>query len=102
VRKGFVDPKKVRFTVESLSPDRVLDEQRPLPTATEAAAASDAIAASFEQTILDNLRKAGVHNTFKGREISFDRLDAFAGTWIQAEGRVHRHRRPVAPGRQIC
>ena len=38
------------------------------------------------QTILDNLRKAGVHNTYKGEEIQFDRLDLFAGTAIQAEG----------------
>ena len=64
----------------------MLDDERPPPTATEAAAAADADAPSFEQTILDNLRRAGVHNTFKGEEIRFDRLDLFAGTWIQAEG----------------
>jgi adenine-specific DNA-methyltransferase len=90
VDQPYEDRKKVRvtgrFTVESLSPHRVLDEERPPPTATEAAAAADADAPSFEQTILDNLRKAGVHNTFKGEEIRFDRLDLFAGTWIQAEG----------------
>ena len=90
VDQPFEDRKKVRvtgrFTVESLSPHRVLDEDRPPPTATETAAATDADTPSFEQTILDNLRKAGVHNTFKGEEIRFDRLDLFAGTWIQAEG----------------
>ena len=43
-------------------------------------------APGYEQTILDNLRKSGVHNTFKGEEIRFDRLDLFAGTWLQAEG----------------
>jgi adenine-specific DNA-methyltransferase len=84
------DRKKVRvtgrFTVESLSPHRVLDGDRPPPTGTQAAAVRDADAPSFEQTILDNLRKAGVHNTFMGEEIRFDRLDLFAGTWIQAEG----------------
>jgi adenine-specific DNA-methyltransferase len=84
------DRKKVRvtgrFTVESLSPHRVLDENRPPPSDTEAAAGLDADSPTFEQTILDNLRKAGVHNTFKGEDISFDRLDSFAGTWIQAEG----------------
>jgi adenine-specific DNA-methyltransferase len=90
VDQPYVDNRKVRvtgrFTVESLSPHRVLDEDRPPPTHTQAAAASDAEAPSFEQTILDNLRKAGVHNTFKGEEIRFDRLDLYAGTWIQAEG----------------
>ena len=90
VDQPFEDRKKVRvtgrFTVESLSPHRVLDEDRPPPTGTQAAAAIDADAPSFEQTILDNLRKAGVHNTFKGEEIRFDRLDLYAGTWIQAEG----------------
>jgi adenine-specific DNA-methyltransferase len=90
VDQPYEDRKKVRvtgrFTVESLSPHRVLDDDRPPPTETEAAAATDVAAPSFEQTILDNLRKAGVHNTFKGEEIRFDRLDLYAGTWIQAEG----------------
>ncbi|MEX2659581.1 MAG: site-specific DNA-methyltransferase [Acidimicrobiales bacterium] len=90
VDQPFEDRRRVRvtgrFTVESLSPHRVLDEERPPPTASEAAASDDATTPSFEQTILDNLRKAGVHNTFRGEEIRFDRLDAYAGTWIQAEG----------------
>jgi adenine-specific DNA-methyltransferase len=90
VDKPYEDRKKVRvtgrFTVESLSPHRVLDDDRPPPTATETAAATDSEAPSFEHTILDNLRRAGVHNTFKGEEIRFDRLDHYAGTWIQAEG----------------
>jgi adenine-specific DNA-methyltransferase len=90
VDQPFEDRKKVRvsgrFTVESLSPHRVLDEERPPPTAGETAATTDAAVPTFEQTILDNLRKAGVHNTFKGEEIRFDRLDPYAGTWVQAEG----------------
>jgi adenine-specific DNA-methyltransferase len=90
VDQPYPDNRKVRvtgrFTVESLSPHRVLDEDRPPLTITQEAAASDAEAPSFEQTILDNLRRAGVHNTFKGEEIRFDRLDLYAGTWIQAEG----------------
>jgi adenine-specific DNA-methyltransferase len=90
VDQPYEDRKKVRvtgrFTVESLSPHRVLDHDRPPPTATQVAGATDAQSPTFEQTILDNLRKAGVHNTFKGEDISFDRLDSYAGTWIQAEG----------------
>jgi adenine-specific DNA-methyltransferase len=90
VDQPYEDRRKVRvtgrFTVESLSPHRVLDTERPPPTGAEVAAASDAESPTFEQTILDNLRKAGVRNTFKGEEIRFDRLDLYAGTWIQAEG----------------
>jgi adenine-specific DNA-methyltransferase len=90
VDQPYEDRRKVRvsgrFTVESLSPHRVLDGERPPPSVAQAVAASDGESPSFEQTILDNLRKAGVHNTFKGEDIAFDRLDAFAGTWVQAEG----------------
>ena len=90
VDQPYVDNKKVRvtgrFTVESLSPHRVLDEERPPPTVAESAASQDVDAPGFVQTILDNLRKAGVHNTFKGEDIRFDRLDLFAGAHIQAEG----------------
>jgi adenine-specific DNA-methyltransferase len=90
VDQPYEDRKKVRvtgrFTVESLSPHRVLDHDRPPPTATQVAGATDAQSPTFEQTILENLRKAGVHNTFKGEDIGFDRLDSYAGTWIQAEG----------------
>ena len=90
VDQPYEDRKKVRvtgrFTVESLSPHRVLDGERPPPSGAEMAAATDALSPSFEQTILDNLRKAGVHNTFKGEDIAFERLDLFAGTWVQAEG----------------
>jgi adenine-specific DNA-methyltransferase len=90
VDQPYEDRKRVRvtgrFTVESLSPHRVLDQERPPPTGAEVAAATDAESPTFEQTILDNLRKAGVRNTFKGEEIRFDRLDLYAGTWIQAGG----------------
>jgi adenine-specific DNA-methyltransferase len=90
VDQPYEDRKKVRvtgrFTVESLSPHRVLDDDRPPPTGTEVAAAKDADSPTFEQTILSNLRKSGVHNTFKGESVRFDRLDPYAGTWIQAEG----------------
>ena len=90
VDQPFEDRRRVRvtgrFTVESLSPHRVLDEERPPPTNGQAAALSDAAGPSYEQTILDNLRKAGVHNTYRGEDLRFDRLDLFAGTWIQAEG----------------
>jgi len=85
----YEDNKKVRvtgrFTVESLSPHRVLDpdEERP---ATEVAAEIDPNAEGFVPTVLANLRKAGVQNTKQGERLTFDTLAPFAGAWIQALG----------------
>ena len=39
--------------------------------------------------ILDNLRKAGVQNTFKNERLKFDRLEPHAGAWIHGERLVH-------------
>jgi adenine-specific DNA-methyltransferase len=36
--------------------------------------------------IVENLRKAGVQNTIKNERLHFDRLDLYAGEWLQAEG----------------
>jgi adenine-specific DNA-methyltransferase len=87
--EAYEDKKRVRvtgrFTVESLSPHRVLDpdEQRP---ATEIAAETDPNAEGFVPTVLANLRKAGVQNTKQGERLLFDTLEPFAGAWIQASG----------------
>lgn len=85
----YTDPKRIRvsgpFTVESLSPHRVLsaadDDQNGVVTLAESEKQAD-----FATMILDNLRKAGVQNTIKGEKLAFDRLDPYAGAWIQAEG----------------
>ena len=83
----YEDNKRIRvsgpFTVESLAPHRVLetDDQRPT---TEAVGQRDA--GDFATMILDNLRKACVQNTVKQERIKFDRLEPFAGQWIQAAG----------------
>jgi len=66
------------FTVESLSPHRVL--------ATEPEKQHRKEAADFAEMILENMRKAGVQNTKKGERLKFDTLDAFAGSWIHAAG----------------
>ncbi len=85
--KPYEDNKRVRvsgpFTVESLSPHRVLDTDAPQP-ATEAVGKRDG--ADFGTMILDNLRVAGVQNTRKGERLKFDRLDPYAGLWLQAAG----------------
>lgn len=87
--KPYEDQKRVRvtgpFTVESLSPHRVLpaDDERP---ASEQHGQRDAAGGQFETMILDNLRKAGVQNTVKNERLTFDRLEPVAGTWLQASG----------------
>jgi adenine-specific DNA-methyltransferase len=85
----YEDNKRVRvsgpFSVESLSPHRVLatddDNHDGTVTAREASRQTD-----FATMILDNLRKAGVQNTRKAERIKFERLDPYAGAWIQATG----------------
>ena len=85
----YEDNKRIRvtgpFTVESLSPHRVMaiDEERP---ATEIEAQREAGVGQFETMILDTLKKAGVQNTIKNERLIFDRLDPYTGEWLHAEG----------------
>ena len=81
----YEDKKRVRvtgpFTVESLSPHRVLstDEERP---ASETTAKTEAASGQFETMILDNLRKAGVQNTIKNERLKFDALEPVSYTHL--------------------
>ena len=83
----FEDRSRIRvtgpFTVESLSPHRVLspDEERPMREFTE-----QYDAGQFEQSILENLKKAGVQNTIRNERLVFDTLEPFAGRYIQGAG----------------
>ncbi len=84
----YEDKKRLRvtgpFTVESLSPHRVLSEE---DDQTEAEAkAQKSSNGQFETTILENLKRAGVQNTVRNERLEFDRLEPYAGTWIHAEG----------------
>ena len=85
----YEDSKIVRvtgpFTVESLSPHRVLSPEQERP-ASEEEAKAEAGPGQFETMIIENLRKAGVENRVKKERLKFDRLEPFAGQWIQAEG----------------
>ena len=73
------------FTVESVSPHRVLsaadEDLDGIVTPDERLERRD-----FTTMILDNLRTAGVQNTYKSQRIRFDRLEPYAGTWLQGEG----------------
>jgi len=95
--KPYEDRKTVRvagpFTVESLSPHRVLgvDEHDELVDPLAAARTKpDGLAGDeqgFVQMILDNLRTAGVQQAHKEDKISFTALSAWPGELICAEGR---------------
>ena len=85
----YEDNKRIRvtgpFTAESLSPHRLLstDEDRP---ATEGEARKESSDGQFATMIIENLKKAGVQNTLKNERLKFDRLEPYAGTWINAAG----------------
>jgi len=84
----YEDASKTRvtgpFTVESLSPHRNL----PSPVEAKPAGGSlpDGDSGTFEQTILENLRAAGVQNGRKAERLEFDLVEAYAGTHVQAVG----------------
>ena len=84
--RPYPDQRKVRvtgpFTVESLSPHRILD-----PGYAESAARTDmANIGTYEQMVIDNLRIAGVQNTRREERLQFQTLEPFAGTWLHATG----------------
>ena len=84
----YEDNKRIRvtgpFTVESLSPHRVLstNEERPTSENEGIQQASD----NFEIRIIENLKKAGVQNGKKDERLKFEYLEPYPGSWIQAEG----------------
>ena len=93
--KPYEDKQKVRvagpFTVESLSPHRSLAFAGGEHAATqeslgETDAANDANAPNFEQSILDNLAKAGIQNGRRQERITFASFESYAGEYIQAIG----------------
>jgi adenine-specific DNA-methyltransferase len=90
----YEDKARVRvagpFTVESLAPHRTVAQP-------ERAAPVEVNGASYEQTVLDNLKKAGVQNGWRSERLTFDRLEPFAGQWIQAIG--HAVGEPGSPER---
>ena len=85
----YEDKKRIRvtgpFTVESLSPHRVLSTDEEIPVSEKEGRKSHG-SAQFATMIMENLKKAGVQNTIKNERLHFDRLETFAGAWIQAEG----------------
>ncbi|MBE0418224.1 MAG: site-specific DNA-methyltransferase, partial [Coriobacteriia bacterium] len=81
----YLDESRVRvsgpFTVESLSPHRVLYGEENEFSAREGADYND-----FTTMILENLKKAGVQNTRREQRLRFTRVEPYAGEWINAVG----------------
>ncbi|NJA06956.1 site-specific DNA-methyltransferase [Methylococcaceae bacterium WWC4] len=91
--KPYEDKKKVRvagpFTVESLSPHRVLtvDENDDLVDGVAESNAEYREERDFVQMILENLKTAGVQQAHKTDKIDFTALSPWPGELICAEGR---------------
>lgn len=92
--RPYGDNKKVRvagpFTVESLSPHRVLDtdENGDLTDALHEGSAEYGEKESFVQKILENLRTAGVQQAHKQDKIVFSSVTVWpGGGYVCAEGR---------------
>ena len=85
----YEDNKHVRvagpFTVESLSPHRVLATDGDRPT-SESGSEKTAGSGQFEIMILENLKKAGVQSTMKKERLVFNRLDTYAGAYLHGTG----------------
>ncbi|WP_295484251.1 site-specific DNA-methyltransferase [Accumulibacter sp.] len=91
--KPYEDKKTVRvagpFTVESLSPHRVLgvDEDDELIDGFNQDRADYAAKQSFPQMVLENLKTAGVQQAHREDRISFTALTPWPGDLVCAEGR---------------
>ncbi len=91
--KPYPDNKKVRvagpFTVESLSPHRMLgvDENDELIDTLKEDSPEYGAKQSFPQMILENLKTAGVQQAHKEDRITFTALTPWPGDLVCAEGR---------------
>ena len=91
--KPYDDKKKVRvagpFTVESLSPHRVLavDENDELIDPQQTASTETHDESVFVRMILENLKTAGVQQAHKEDKITFSSLTPWPGDRVCAEGR---------------
>src|SRR5438128_7890581 len=91
--KPYEDKKKVRvagpFTVESLSPHRVLgvDEEDELLDSVVDAPPLHGEGRDFASIILENLKAAGVQQAHKEDRVVFTSLTPWPGNFVCAEGR---------------
>jgi adenine-specific DNA-methyltransferase len=91
--RPYEDPKKVRvagpFTVESLSPHRVLgvDENDELLDSVVDTPPLHGDGKDFATVVLENLKTSGVQQAHKTDKITFTALIPWPGKWIAGEGR---------------
>jgi adenine-specific DNA-methyltransferase len=89
--KPYDDKRKVRvagpFTVESLSPHRVLAVDENDELIDGASKSKNGDEQGFVQMILENLQTAGVQQAHKEDKIAFSSITPWPGKWICAEGR---------------
>jgi adenine-specific DNA-methyltransferase len=106
--RPYPDNKKVRvagpFTVESLSPHRMLGvgENDELIDQAVEAGAEYAAKQSFPQMVLENLKTTGVQQAHKDARIAFTALTAWPGSFIAAEGRYMEGEGPGAVERRAA
>ena len=92
--KPYEDKSKVRvagpFTVESLSPHRVLgvDENDELIDGAKEGKGGYGEVQDFATMVLENLKTAGVRQAHKEDKIDFTSLQPWPGTYVCAEGRL--------------
>lgn len=70
------------FTVESLSPHRMLEVDERTPRSD----LEDNRHADFAATILTNLKKAGIQNSRRQEKINLTSVDFYPGEWVNAVG----------------
>ena len=92
--KPYEDKSRIRvagpFTVESLSPHRSLSFDEVDGLGEQPAEIDDR---SFEQSVLENLQKAGIQNGRKAERLEFYSIEPYPGQYVQAIG----ERKPPAP-----
>jgi len=105
--KPYADNKKVRvagpFTVESLSPHRVLgvDEDDELIDPLKEDSAEYGAKQSFPQMILENLKTAGVQQAHKEDRITFTALTPWPGELVCAEGKYRQDEQDSQDGKKV-
>ncbi|MGM9379503.1 site-specific DNA-methyltransferase [Streptomyces antibioticus] len=73
------------FTVESLSPHRSVSFDQDVP-ASERAAEMMTSGASYEETILEHVKKAGVQNGYRNERLEFESVEPVSGRILTAVG----------------
>ena len=95
--KPYEDRKTVRvagpFTVESISPHRVLDVDENGEFIDRVAETKDGYKSDFAKVILENLRTAGVQQVHKEDRINFASIKPWPGDLICAESRLENGER---------